>query len=325
MTIKRVDFPAAPSGKTGWPWTPHDLSRSSCGPRVTIVTPSYNQAAYLELAMRSVLLQDYADLEYIVIDGGSSDGSKLILDKYANQLAHSVSEPDRGQAHAINKGFARATGEIVAWLNSDDFYLPRAVNRAVSWFAAHPDAGWLYGNCQLLDEATGERSDLPSKSFEFPDALRGASPICQPSVFMRRSLLDQIGLLDESLTFVLDYDLWLRACQHSRALHVPDEFAVVIDHPRAKSRHSYGEFVFESTRVVERFYASPAVPPEAAPFRRRALAHLYAESAASAILTRKSVPQAVVWLLRAVACDPRTLFEVPTMLRKLVQWGMQRH
>ena len=201
---------------------------------------------------------------------------------------------------------------------------PGAVAQMVSVFQAHPDVQWLYGNCRRFDERTGSLSELPSTPFSFPDALCGSSPICQPSAFMRRSLLDRVGWLDESFTLALDYDLWLRAYRHARPMFVADTFAIVIDHPRTKSQQLHGEFVFESTKAIGRFFAGPSVPAEAAPFRRRAMAHLYAECAASAILTRKSFRQAIPWFARAVASDPHMLLETPLIARQLVRRAVTR-
>ncbi len=125
-------------------------------PRVSIVTPSFNQAAFLEETIQSVLSQDYPNLEYIIIDGGSTDGSVEIIKKYADKLAYWVSEKDTGQADAINKGLIRVTGEIVAWLNSDDIYLPGTIRAAVEALQAHPDCGLVYGDVLSVD-AKGSR------------------------------------------------------------------------------------------------------------------------------------------------------------------------
>jgi glycosyltransferase involved in cell wall biosynthesis len=285
------------------------------------VTPSFNQAAYLEATIRSVLLQGYPTLEYLVIDGGSTDGSREIIARYAPYLGYCVSEPDRGQAHAINKGFERATGEILAWLNSDDYYLPGAVARVVSEFESDASLEWVYGDCLLLGEPGGPLAPCLSLPFQFQTALRGASPICQPSAFFRRSLLDKTGPLDESFNLALDYDLWLRAITHTRPRHLAGvPLAVVTDHPDAKSRRQLGEVVFEATRAVERFFAGENLPEEVRRRKRPALAHLYFESAAASVLWRKSLTQAAPLFLRAVAWDPRMLARIPRMVSDLARF-----
>jgi GT2 family glycosyltransferase len=319
LIIKTVaDLPAAPPGRVGWPWTAGEQPRPSAGPRVTVVTPSFNQAAYLEATIRSVLLQGYPGLEYFVIDGGSTDGSREILARYAPYLDYCISEPDRGQAHAINKGLARATGEVIAWLNSDDYYAPGALARMASEFESDDALEWIYGDCLRLSSPGGALAPCPSEPFRFPAALRGYSPICQPGAFVRRSLLDKTGGLDETFRLAMDYDLWLRAIKHARPLHLAGTpLAVVTEHPAAKSRYQHGEFVFESTRVIERFYAGPDVPAEAVPLRDAVLGHLYLECAAAAVLWRKSLAQAVPWFLRGLARDPRLLARVPRVLSDL--------
>jgi glycosyltransferase involved in cell wall biosynthesis len=176
---------------------------------VSIVTPSYNQAQFVEDTLRSVLAQDYPHIEYIVIDGASSDGSPDIIARYASRLAYWTSEPDQGQAEAINKGFQRARGDIVAWLNSDDVYLPGAVSRAVQAFAAHPQAGFVFGDALTIDAQGHPLSMLRFGEWGLDELLRFRI-ICQPAVFMRRAVLQQSGGLDQSYHFMLDHNLWLR-------------------------------------------------------------------------------------------------------------------
>ncbi len=135
--------------------------------RVSIITPSYNQAAFLEATIRSVLEQDYLDVEYILVDGGSTDGSLEIIQKYATRLAGWVSEPDRGQTDAINKGFARASGDILAWINSDDTYQPGAVSEAVAYLQAHPDVGMVYGDANLIDENGSVLGRFPAQQTDY--------------------------------------------------------------------------------------------------------------------------------------------------------------
>jgi glycosyltransferase involved in cell wall biosynthesis len=191
-------------------------------PFISIVTPSYNQADFLVETIESVISQDYSHKEYLIIDGESSDGSADIIRRYEPSLAYWVSEPDKGQAHAINKGFALARGEILAWLNSDDFYYPGALTAVAETFAAHPEVDLVYGDFVYID-AQGQiirsRRVFPNISYNmllFHDYLG------QPAVFFRRSLLDRVGLLDENLYYCLDWDLFLRMWRLKiGALHLP--------------------------------------------------------------------------------------------------------
>ena len=177
---------------------------------VSIVTPSYNQSRYIEETIQSVLLQDYPAIEYLIIDGGSTDGSVEIIRRYATRLSYWVSEPDVGQADAINKGWQRARGDIIAYINSDDLYLPGAIHRAVHYFEQHPEVGIVCGACQLIGK-DGKPLRAPVEVPEISLEWLLRYPLPQPAVFFRRSVIEQIGLLDPALHYVLDWEFCIRA------------------------------------------------------------------------------------------------------------------
>jgi glycosyltransferase involved in cell wall biosynthesis len=194
-------------------------------PLVSIVTPSFNQAQYLEATIRSVLEQDYPRVEYFVIDGGSTDGSVEIIKKYADKLAGWVSEKDQGQTDAINKGFARATGSILAWLNSDDTYQPGAISAAVKLLQDHPDVGMIYGDANFINEAGKVIGKFPSAQTDYARLQRGYVHVAQQSSFWRADLWKQVGPLDPSFYFAMDYDLWVRLARISTLKYVPQVWA----------------------------------------------------------------------------------------------------
>lgn len=180
------------------------------GPLVSIITPSYNQARFLPAALESVLAQDYPFIEYGVVDGGSTDGSREVIERYASQLAWRVSEPDAGQTAAINKGFARATGEVFAWLNSDDVYRPEAVREAVTFLQGRPEVGMVYGNADYIDEEGRPIGTFSAAQTDYRRLRRGYVHIPQQSAFFRARLWKMVGPLDETFRFAMDYDLWVR-------------------------------------------------------------------------------------------------------------------
>lgn len=222
----RKTFPDPPPGRTGWPWTaepevvPPTMPDGTAWPEISIVTPSYQQAEFLEETLRSVLLQGYPNLEYIVIDGGSRDGSVDIIRRYEPWLSHWVSEADRGQSHAINKGFARAGGRILGWLNSDDIYYPGAL---VSMAEAMHSAGTeiVLGAMDKVQFGSGEpqfvKRSLPwvgEPLHRFPILERGSVEpfhFYQPSMFWTRRLWEETGGLDERYHYVMDREWCNRA------------------------------------------------------------------------------------------------------------------
>ncbi len=204
-------------------------------PLVSIVTPSFNQAGFLEETIRSVLEQDYPNLEYIIIDGGSTDGSLEIIQKYADRINSWVSEPDRGQTDAINKGFARARGDILAWLNSDDRYRPGAIGEAVAFLKDHPQAGLVYGDANLIDEGGNIIGKFPAAQTDYRKLQRGYVHIPQQSAFFRGELWRKVGPLDASFYFAMDYDLWVRLAKCAPLVYHPRLWADFRLHGGGKS------------------------------------------------------------------------------------------
>jgi glycosyltransferase involved in cell wall biosynthesis len=189
------------------------MSEMSSEPLVTIVTPSFNQGRFLEATICSVLEQDYPHIEYLVMDGASTDESLSILHKYADRLTYWESQPDHGQAHAVNKGLSRARGQLLGWLNSDDLLASGAVSRAVQVFQSQPEIDVLYGCLARIDEhgRSVPTPILPKDRLEFGlPYLIGECIVNQPGAFWRRRIMNQVGLLDESLMYSLDYEYWIR-------------------------------------------------------------------------------------------------------------------
>ena len=234
-------------------------------PLVSIVTPSYNQAVFLEETLTSVLNQDceragIARLEYIVVDGGSTDGSVDILRRYADRLSWWVSEPDQGQTDALNKGFGRARGEILAWINSDDTYLPHAVGEAVQVLQANPAVGMVYGDANLIDEQGRVLGPFPARQTDYQRLRRGFVHIPQQTAFFRADLWRRVGPLDPSFYFAMDYDLWVRLARLAPMLYHPRLWANFRLHSSGKSVASDDRCWPEMLRVHYREGGSPFAP-----------------------------------------------------------------
>ncbi len=237
----------------------HDPTR----PLVSIVTPSYNQGSFLRATLDSVLGQDYPNIEYWVMDGGSTDETLAVLHDYASDpRLHWCSAPDHGQADAINKGWARCRGEILAWLNSDDTYLPGAIQAQVAVLEARPEVGLVYGDCRYTDAQGNDRGAYIARDFDRRRHLR-LPAIPQPTAFLRRSLLEQHGLLNPHLHYALDFELFLRLMWHTHFFYHRRPIATYRLHNASKTVSHYKHSISETLLVVQQTCArhADALPP----------------------------------------------------------------
>jgi glycosyltransferase involved in cell wall biosynthesis len=291
------ELPPPPAGKTGWPWTeeseqlpdtmsvlseaegPDDRPRtiddndssfvhrpssdasSRAWPRISIVTPSYNQGQFIEETIRSVLLQGYPNLEYIIIDGGSDDGSVEIIRRYEPWLTYWVSEPDGGQTEALAKGFSQATGEVVAWLNSDDFYEPNALAEAIRYFVQSPEMGLVYGDCTAVSVEGEILRQFKPGYLSLTDLVLHNGFIPQQSAFFKRESLEQVGGLDASLHYVMDYHLWVRLVNNVSTRYVHSIWANYRMHIDSKSVAQRSGFGLEVANVLKEISDQLQVEP----------------------------------------------------------------
>jgi glycosyltransferase involved in cell wall biosynthesis len=223
------------------------------GPLVSVITPSFHSGEFLEETIESVLAQDYPRVEYLVMDGGSTDGTLAILERYRGRLEF-VSAPDGGAADAINRGFRRSCGEILAWLGADDVYLPGAIAAAVEAMSAAPDAAVVYGEASWIDESGKRLGRYPTVAPYTPAMFRRECCVCQPACFMRREAVESVGLLDASLESAFDYDLWIRLSQRYEFRAIARELACSRMHRRNKSLGQKRKMFEEAMGLLRRHY-----------------------------------------------------------------------
>lgn len=335
-----AELPSPPSTKTGWPWDegspqiPDSMADGSPWPRVSIVTPSYNQAPFIEETIRSVLLQGYPNLEYIIMDGGSTDGSVEIIRKYEPWLAYWVSERDDGQAGAIRCGFSITHGKIIAWLNSDDIYVPNAIQRSVDSICESPDVGAVYGDCGYIDAGGKPIGMYSVMDFALENHLWQGNPIAQPAVMMQRSAYDAVGGIDASYNLAMDYDLWLRLGLKAPLRRIPHLIAKYRLWENSKTLTSAVASRIEIVRALDAFFALPEIPDRLRKQQECAygFAWLNASLASSAagdfVASRKQLKQCLAhpltpcrdrsWLRWLLECTP--LDHLVDYMLNVVRW-----
>ena len=227
-------------------------------PKITVITPSFNQGKFIKETIDSVLAQSYPNLEYWVMDGGSTDETVTILKSYGEKI-NWISEPDSGQTDALNKGIRRATGEIITYINSDDVYLPNTLNTVAEYFTEHPQTQWVTGDYFIIDEAGKKIQSFVANYKKFLHShlslslLLVANPVIQPNTFWRRSLMSEVGLFDETLHLCMDYDCWLRIMQRYPVAVLHQHFSLFRIHAKSKGGEQYTKQFAEEYAVARRY------------------------------------------------------------------------
>jgi glycosyltransferase involved in cell wall biosynthesis len=270
-----------------------------------VVTPSYNQGRFIEETLRSVLLQGYPDLEYIVLDGGSTDDSVDIIRKYEPWLTHWVSEPDRGQTHAINKGWAGATGEILAYINTDDCYLPGAMAAAALEFCLHAHVAMVYGTATIVDESGRELSRWEARPFDLETMLTSGSIVPQPATFFSKSIVTSLGYLNETRQMIMDYELCTRIGAQFPTACLPRALARFRTHPQSKTHLHFETTARELVDFVMGFRTDTVTRDKWSTIRNGTLSRVHFEWAMEYVARGQEGTKALKQLLTSIRLHPR--------------------
>jgi glycosyltransferase involved in cell wall biosynthesis len=276
-------------------------------PLVSIITPSYNQGQFLEETIRSVFLQYYPRIEYIIVDGGSTDNTRSIIERYKNKLAWYVSEKDQGQAHAINKGFAKATGEIVAWINSDDIYTEHAVSCAVEQLVKNPDCGMVYANVLSIDSDSSIFNTMEYGDWGLEELMQ-FNIIGQAGVFMRTTVLQSVNFLDSNFHYLMDHQLWLKIASRYLVKHIDEFWAAARYHPNAKNISQPFGFGEDAFRIYNWIQTQPDLLKCFIEHKPKIKAGAY-RLKARYLLDGGSNWKAFTSYLRSVLLDPKVLIQ----------------
>lgn len=286
-------------------------------PLVSVVTPAYNQADFLRDTLESVLAQDYSNIEHQVIDDGSTDSTPEILKEYSDRILVE-SHQNRGQTPTINKGWERARGDILTWLNSDDTFLPGAVSTAVQYFHEHPDVDIVFGDT-LFTEADGTPIEPSRKRAEFDYktfVLECENPIAQPSAFIRRKVIDDVGFLDPKFYYFMDWDFWLRAGLRHRIEYFPGLYSTYRLHKDSKTVAQANKAAPELQYMYRKFFARDDLPAEIRALEPRAMANMFFTSAGY-YLEGKNTRDARQMAWKALQADPGAVLN-PESMRKFL-------
>jgi len=249
-------------------------------PLVSIVTPSFNQGLFINETISSVLAQSYPDIEYIIVDGASTDSSLSVISRYTRRLALFISEPDTGQASAINKGLLAARGEILGWINSDDILYKDTVSLVVSIFNKNPEVDVVYGNVDYGPSTSSVERVIKGMSFEFVESFRRLSvPMPQQGCFWRRSALKRCGLLNEKWHYVLDRDYFIRLADKCILMYVDSTLGLFRSHPKSKSVAMCQGWSQELVELYKSYYESPMLRGSLRKYRNEVMAAVYLTSA----------------------------------------------
>lgn len=256
------ELPPPPPGKTGWPWTEesHQLQENwhdgSPWPRISIITPGLNQVQFIEETIRSVLLQGYPDLEYIIIDGGSSDGSIETIRKYEKWLTYWISEPDCGQSHALKKGFSKTTGDVLGWLNADDIYIENSFSKICNAYQMNRE-NIIAGNVVNFEEETNKGVIVRQSNITLENMVKfweRKHSWHQPGIFFPRVIYEKVGGIDETLHFFMDHDLFCRLLQFCKVFYIEDNVASFRLHGGSKTCSIGDDMLHELGTVSKRYW-----------------------------------------------------------------------
>jgi glycosyltransferase involved in cell wall biosynthesis len=282
-------------------------------PLVSIITPSYNQGQFIEETILSIQNQSYKNIEHIIIDGGSTDQSLEILKRYSSSISW-ISEPDYGQTNAINKGIKKSRGDILAYLNSDDLYLPDTIKIVVDFFNKHPEIDMVYGDIIHIDRQSKDIEIIKTDKIDFEKYLTGRIYLPQPTVFFRREIIEEIGDFDERLNLAMDMDYWVRVFLQFQTAYLPVVLAKARIYPDAKSIANAQKYLDERLYILNKTFSDEkrnisffGSVERAEKIKKRSCGYVYFHGGLG-YQDRDQFPQAISYIIKGICLYPRNLF-----------------